>query len=56
MYALTHNLGRSAKSVAVKRYSAQMKGTGTFGDEALQGDTTARAGFENRKLKVAVKS
>ena len=37
MHALTPNLGRSAKSVAVKRYSAQMKSTGTFGDEALQG-------------------
>ena len=35
-YALTPNLGRSAKSVAVKRYSAQMKSTGTFGDEELQ--------------------
>ena len=36
LYALTPNLGRSAKSVAVKRYSAQMKSTGTFGDEELQ--------------------
>ena len=27
-YALTPNLGRSAKSVAVKRYSAQMKSAG----------------------------
>ena len=35
-YALTPNLGRSAKSVAVKRYSAQMKSTGTFGDAELQ--------------------
>ena len=35
-YALTPNLGRSAKSVAVKRYSAQMKSTGTFGDTELQ--------------------
>ena len=35
-YALTPNLGRSAKSVAVKRYSAQMKSTGTFGDVELQ--------------------
>ena len=35
-YALTPNLGRSAKSVAVKRYLAQMKSTGTFGDAELQ--------------------
>ena len=35
-YALTPNLGRSAKSVAVKRYSAQMKSMGTFGDAELQ--------------------
>lgn len=35
-YALTPNLGRSAKSVAVKRYSAQMKSTGSFGDAELQ--------------------
>ena len=35
-YALTPNLGRSAKSVTVKRYSAQMKSTGTFGDAELQ--------------------
>ena len=35
-YALTPNLGRPAKSVAVKRYSAQMKSTGTFGDVELQ--------------------
>ena len=33
---MTPNLGRSAKSVAVKRYSAQMKSTGTFGDAELQ--------------------
>ena len=36
LYALTPNLGRSGKSVAVKRYSAQMKSTGTFGDAELQ--------------------
>ena len=36
LFALTPNLGRSAKSVAVKRYSAQMKSTGTFGDAELQ--------------------
>lgn len=35
-YALTPNLGRLSKSVAVKRYSAQMKSTGTFGDAELQ--------------------
>ena len=32
-YALTPNLGSLAKSVGVGRYSAQMKSTGTFGDE-----------------------
>ena len=36
LYALTPNLGRSAKSVGVGRYSAQMKSTGTFGDAELQ--------------------
>ena len=35
-YALTPNLGRSAKSVGVKRYSALMKSSGTFGDAELQ--------------------
>ena len=35
-YALTPNLGRSSKSVGVKRYSAQMKSSGTFGDAELQ--------------------
>ena len=35
-YVLTPNLGRPAKSVGVGRYSAQMKSTGTFGDEELQ--------------------
>ena len=32
-YALTPNLGRPAKSVGVGRYSAQMKSTGTFGND-----------------------
>ena len=36
LYVLTPNLERSAKSVAVKRYSAQMKSTGTFCDAELQ--------------------
>lgn len=36
LYALTPNLGRSAKSVGVKRYSALMKSSGTFGDAELQ--------------------
>ena len=35
-YALTPNLGRSAKSVGVGRYSAQMKSNGTFSDAELQ--------------------
>ena len=35
-YALTPNLGRSAKSVGIKRYSALMKSSGTFGDAELQ--------------------
>ena len=43
-YALTPNLGRSAKSVAVKRYSAQMKSTGTFGDAELQEALAAASG------------
>ena len=36
LYVLTPNLERSAKSVAVKRYSAQMKSAGTFCDAELQ--------------------
>ena len=36
LYTLTPNLGRSAKSVAVKRDSAQMKSMGTFGDAEFQ--------------------
>ena len=36
LYALTPNLGRSAKSVGVGRYSAQMKSNGTFGDAEFQ--------------------
>ena len=37
LYALTPNLGRLANSVGVRSYSAEMKCTGTFGDEELQG-------------------
>ena len=43
-YALTPNLGRSAKSVAIQRYSAQMKSTGTFGDAELQEALAAASG------------
>ena len=43
-YALTPNLGRSAKSVAVKRYSAQMKSTGTVGDAEFQEALAAASG------------
>ena len=43
-YALTLNLGRSAKSAAVKRYSAQMKSTGVFGDAELQEALAAASG------------
>ena len=44
LYALTPNLGRSAKSATVRRYSAQMKSTGTFGDAELQEALAAAAG------------
>ena len=44
--ALTPNLGRSAKSVAVNRYSAQMKSTGTFGDEELQESLATASGVK----------
>ena len=44
MYALTPNLGRSAKSATVRRYSAQMKSTGTVGDAELQEALAAAAG------------
>ena len=37
LYALTSRLWRSANSVAVKLYSAQMKSSSTFGDAELQG-------------------
>ena len=36
LYALTPNLGRASKSVAVTRYSAQMKSEGTMGDAEFQ--------------------
>ena len=36
LYALTPNLSRLAKSVAVKRDSALMKSSGTLGDAELQ--------------------
>ena len=48
LYALTPNLGRSAKSVTVKRYSAQMKSTGTFGDAELQEALAAGCGRGRR--------
>ena len=35
-YVLTPNLGRSAKSVGIKRYSSLMKSSGTFGNAELQ--------------------
>lgn len=35
-YSLVPSFGRSAKSVGVGRYSAQMKSSGTFGDAELQ--------------------
>ena len=37
LFALMPNLMRSANSVGVRRYSAWMKRTGTFGNAALQG-------------------
>ena len=36
LYALTPNLGRASKSVAVKRYSALMKSVDTMGDAEFQ--------------------
>ena len=36
LYSLTSNLASSAKSVGVRRYSALMKSSGTFGDDELQ--------------------
>ena len=42
LHALTSNLGWPAKSVAVKRCSAQMRSTGTFGDAKLQEEVSGR--------------
>ena len=49
LYVLTPNLGRPAGSVGVKRYSALMKSSGTFGDadlqEALAKESVAKVEF-----------
>ena len=44
LYLLTPNLGRSSRTALVRRYSAQMKGIGTFGDAELQEALAAASG------------
>ena len=44
LYTLTSNLGRSSQTALVKRYSAQMKSSGTFGDAELQEALAAASG------------
>ena len=44
LYSLTPNLGRSSRTALVRRYSAQMKSSGTFGDAELQEALAAASG------------
>ena len=55
-YALTPNLGRPAKSVTVKRYSAQMKSTGTFGDAELQESLASESRRRSSSRRISSRS